>query len=85
MFKFGDSGGEGNIDGPTGLVICCNKVLATLISHILVYQLDGKFITRISNRGSGDLQFNIFLVYQHMNPIMISLFVIVATAVLNYL
>ena len=59
VFKFGDSGGEGKMDCPTGLVICCDKVLITQNSnHILIYQLDGKFVTRIGNEGSGDLQFN---------------------------
>ena len=58
VFKFGDSGGEGKMDDPIGLVICCDKVLITQRSNILVYQLDGKFVTRIGNEGSGDLQFN---------------------------
>ena len=45
---------------PGGLVICCNTVLISQINHILVYQLDGKFVSRIGNRGSGNLQFNYF-------------------------
>ena len=45
------------MDLPRGLVICCDKVLITQSSHILVYQLDG-FVTRIGNEGSRDLQFN---------------------------
>ena len=43
---------------PKGLVICCNKVLISQNYHILVYQLDGKFVSRIGDGGSGDLQFN---------------------------
>ena len=58
VFKFGDSGGEGKMDCPTGLVICCDKVLITQNSNILIYQLNGKFVTRIGNEGSGNLQFN---------------------------
>ena len=58
LFKFGDIEGEGKIYRPTGLVICCNKVLISQSSdRILVYQLDGKFVFRIGNSGSGELQF----------------------------
>ena len=58
VFKFGDSRGEGKMDHPKGLVICFDKVLISQHSHhILVFQLDGKFVSRIGNRGSGDLQF----------------------------
>ena len=59
LFKFGDSRGEGKMHYPRGLAICCNTVLISQSNdHILVYQLDGKFVTRIGNSGSGDLQFN---------------------------
>ena len=59
VFKFGDREGEGKMSYPTGLVICCNKVLISQGSnHILVYQLDGKFVSRIGSSGSGELQFN---------------------------
>ena len=58
MFKFGDNRGEGKMYYPTGLVICCNTVLISQSNdHILVYQLDGKFVSRIGSSGSGDLQF----------------------------
>ena len=58
LFKFGDSKGEGKMQFPTGLAISCNTVLISQYDdHILVYQLDGKFVSRIGNRGSGDLQF----------------------------
>ena len=56
LFKFGVRV-EGNMYNPKGLIICCNKVLISQNYHILVYQLDGKFVSRIGNRGSGDLQF----------------------------
>ena len=60
VFKFGDSRGEGKMHYPKGLAICCNTVLISQGNHhILVYQLDGKFVSRIGNRGSGDLQFNV--------------------------
>ena len=60
MFKFGDSRGEGEMYFPIGLVVSCNTLLiAQSNDHILVYQLDGKFVSRIGNRGSGDLQFNV--------------------------
>ena len=59
LFKFGDSRGEGKMHYPRGLAICCNTVLISQSNHhILVYQLDGKFVSRIGNSGSGDLQFN---------------------------
>ena len=44
---------------PRGIVICRNTVLLSQYSNcILAYQLDGKFISRIGSRGSGELQFN---------------------------
>ena len=59
LFKFGDSRGEGKTYYPIGLAVCCNTILISQFNnHILVYQLDGKFVTRIDNSGSGDLQFN---------------------------
>ena len=59
VFKFGDSRGEGKMYCPTGLAISCNTVLISQSNdHILVYQLDGKFVSRIGSSGSGDLQFN---------------------------
>ena len=59
VFKFGDKAGEGKMCGPIGIVICRNTVLVSQCSDcILVYQLDGKFISRIGSRGSGELQFN---------------------------
>ena len=43
---------------PTGLAISCDTVLISQCDdHILVNQLDGNFVSRIGNRGSGDLQF----------------------------
>ena len=58
LFKFGDNRGEGKMYYPRGLVICCNTILISQFNdHILVYQLDGKFVSRIGSSGSGDLQF----------------------------
>ena len=60
VFKFGDKSGEGEMCGPQGIVICRNTVLVFDCSDcILAYQLDGKFISRIGSRGSGELQFDI--------------------------
>ena len=59
LFKFGDETGEGKMSSSWGLhTICGNKVLVTQWNHcIQVYQLDGKFVSRIGNRGNGQLQF----------------------------
>ena len=60
LFKFGDEKGEGKMSNSWGLHICCNKVLVTQWNHcIQVYQLDGKFVSRIGSYGNGQLQFNI--------------------------
>ena len=60
VFQFGDKVGEGKMSYPTGIVICQNTVLVSQNgSHcILVYQLDGKFVSRIDSHGNGELQFN---------------------------
>ena len=58
LFKFGDEKGEGKMSNPYGLLICGNKVLVTQFNHcIQVYQLDGKFVSRIGTHGNGQLQF----------------------------
>ena len=60
LFKFGDEKGEGEMSSSWGLHICCNKVLVTQWNNcIQVYQLDGKFVSRIGSLGSGQLQFSI--------------------------
>ena len=57
FFKFGDERGEGKMSNPIGLLICGDKLIVTQWNHcIQVYQLDGKFVSRIGNRGK--LQFN---------------------------
>ena len=43
---------------PRGLLIRGNKVFISHNHCTLVYQLDGKFVSRIGSRGSGELQFN---------------------------
>ena len=57
LFKFGDGKGEGKMSCPRGLLIRGNKVFVSHSHCILVYQLDGKFVSRIGSRGSGELQF----------------------------
>ena len=58
LFKFGDGKGEGKLSSPKGLLIRGNKVFVSRSDCILVYQLDGKFVSSIGSRGSGELQFN---------------------------
>ena len=58
LLKFGDVKGEGKMSHPSGLLIRGNKVFVSHSDCILVYQLDGKFVSRIGNGGSGELQFN---------------------------
>ena len=43
---------------PRGLLIRGNKVFLSHNHCILVYQLDGKFVSSIGSEGSGELQFN---------------------------
>ena len=57
LFKFGDRKGEGMFH-PRGLLIRGNKVFVSIDHRILVYKLDGKFVSRIGTKGSGKLQFN---------------------------
>ena len=58
LLKFGDGKGEGKMSSPRGLLIRDNKVFVSHNHCILVYELDGKFVSRIGSRGSGELQFN---------------------------
>ena len=58
LLKFGDGKGEGKMSNPKGLLIRGNKVFVSHNHSILVYQLDGKFVSNIGGRGSGELQFN---------------------------
>ena len=58
LLKFGDEKGEGKMSDPRGLLIRGNKVFVSHINCILVYQLDGKFVSSIGSEGSGELQFN---------------------------
>ena len=57
LLKFGDGKGEEKMSHPIGLLIHGNKVFVSHSHCILVYQLDGKFASRIGSRGSGELQF----------------------------
>ena len=58
LLKFGDGKGEGKMSYPRGLLIRGNKVFVSHNHCILMYQLDGKFVSSIGSRGSGELQFN---------------------------
>ena len=58
LLKFGNGKGEGKMFDPRGLLIRGNKVFVSHSDCILVYQLDGKFVSSIGSGGSGELQFN---------------------------
>ena len=59
LYKFGDKGGEGNMCYPRGVAICEDRILITQYSNcILNYKLNGKFISRIGRKGTGELEFN---------------------------
>ena len=58
LLKFGDGKGEGKMSSPKGLLIRGNTVFVSHNHCILVYQLDGKFVSSIGSKGSGELQFN---------------------------
>ena len=58
LLKFGDGKGEGKMSYPRGLLIRGNKVFVSHNHCILVYELDGKFVSSIGSGGSGELQFN---------------------------
>ena len=58
LMKFGDGKEEGKMSDPRGLLIRDNKVFVSHNYCILVYQLDGKFVSSIGSKGSGELQFN---------------------------
>ena len=57
LYKFGNREGEGKMYHPRGLLIRDNTVFVSHYHSILVYQLDGKFVSRIGSEGSGELQF----------------------------
>ena len=59
LFKFGNGTGKKKMSYPDVILICGNKVLVTQGSgYIQVYQLDGKFLSRIGSHGNGEFQFN---------------------------
>ena len=63
-FKFGDNDGEGKMNYPHGLVISGDRILISQslylppIHSILVYQLNGKFVSTIGKNGKSKLEFN---------------------------
>ena len=60
LYQFGDKGGEGKMYHPRGVAICGDRILNTQGSHcILIYQFNGKFISRIGRKGTGELEFNL--------------------------
>ena len=65
LFKFGDSDGEGKMSHPRGLVISGDRILISNSQHsdkythsILIYHLNGSFISRIGIHGNGNIEFN---------------------------
>ena len=58
LSKFGDGKGEGKMSYPRGLLIRGNKVFVSHNHCILVYELDGKYVSSIGSEGRGELQFN---------------------------
>ena len=65
LFKFGDSDGEGKMSHPRGLVISEDRILISNSQHseksthsILIYQLNGSFVSRIGKFGDGKNEFN---------------------------
>ena len=58
LYKFGNRKGEGKISCPRRLLIRDNTVFLSQNHCVLVYQLDGKFFSRIGSYGSGELQFH---------------------------
>ena len=58
LSKFGDTEGVGKMSAPRGLLFRDNKVFVSHNHCILVYELDGKFVSRIGSEGNGELQFN---------------------------
>ena len=65
LFKFGDIDGDGKMIEPKGLVINGDRILISngkflskLIHYILVYQLNGCFMSKIGKYGNGEIEFN---------------------------
>ena len=64
LSKIGDNTGDGKMNYPHSLAIYENRIMISQryslfnnSSYILNYQLDGKFISRISRHGTADLEF----------------------------
>ena len=57
-YKFGDAKGEGKMSYPNGLLIRDNTLFVSHNHCILVFQLDGKFVSRIGSEGRSELQFH---------------------------
>ena len=64
LFKFGDSDGDGKMIEPTGLVINGDRILISNSKYlskenqyILVYQVNGCFVSKIGKGGNGNIEF----------------------------
>ena len=64
IFKFGDSDGEGKMLFPRGLTVSGDKILIsngeslTKFNHyILIYQMNGEFLSKIGKYGQGETEF----------------------------
>ena len=59
LFKIGDSDGEGNMSQSRGLVISEDRILISNANHIiLIYQLNGNFVSKIGKHGKGKIEFS---------------------------
>ena len=77
--SFGDGKGEGKMPYPRGLLIRFNAVFVSHNHCILVYQLDGKFVSRIGSKVNVEFQFNYPCGLSTDVSKMIFIFVIVVT------
>ena len=57
LFKFGDNEDAGKMYKPFSVAICGDRILISQGHCILNYQLNGKFISKISKYGKGELGF----------------------------
>ena len=66
LFKFGDSANEGRMCCPRGVAICGDRIVISqgsdLLKYsnysILLYKLNGQFVSNIGIRGIGEKEFN---------------------------
>ena len=65
LFKFGDSAGKGNMLYPRGVAICGDRIIISdgndwnKVNHsILLYKLNGQFVSNIGTRGIEEKEFS---------------------------